>query len=127
MNAEMTDAMNALIKYADGKIKAFKIEGDEKVIASVAEGNKFFNIVAGTDVYPNIISKVINSRTIEVESMSHITNFDDPSNLIFMIDDKPVKTVFTKRKNGRWVEKGSRSGLKGYISNKPKMYLDPDF
>ena len=91
----------------------------------------FFNFGSWTDVYPGVIKEVVNERTIVVEELDHIADKSKEGghghqNWIIFRSENPITYVFTKRKNGRWVQKGRtvKSGLRGSISDAPYYHYD---
>lgn len=76
------------------------------------EGN-FFNEQVGTDVWPCLIVEVKSEKTIVVEYLDSIADKSknpEQGHQDWLIYRKPENErelkVFTKRKSGRWIEKG---------------------
>ena len=110
-----------------------KVENAEN-FHEVLEKGVFFNFGSWTDVYPGVITKVINAKTIEVEELDHIADKTKEGgmghqNWIIYKSETPRTIIFTKRKNGRWIQKGKtmKSGLRGSISEAPYYYYDWSF
>lgn len=112
-------------------------EGEKfkEIKETIDKGNKYFNSSYWSDEYPGIITKVINPKTIEVLGLDHIADIRRKCGpgyqnwIILKNDDQCIKHIFTLRKNGEWIEKGStmKSGLRGHICNEPDYYYDWGF
>lgn len=97
--------------------------------------NKYFNFSVFSDIHPGIVTKVINSREIEVMELRHV--FDDRKKremgsqdwIIYKDDENVVTHRFTKRKNGHWIEKGEKpsEGCAGCFCSKPVYFYDWHF
>lgn len=115
-------------------------EGEKfkEIKETIDKGYKYFNSSYYSDTYPGIITRVINSKTIEVLELDHFVDVRKKCGigyqnwLIYRNDNlysQDNKHIFTLRKNGRWVKKGSttKSGLHGSICNEPEYYYDWSF
>lgn len=133
--------INEFAKDAKAELGAFKVEcKSEELLQEVTGGCKFFNFRCWTDVTPGIISKVINSKTIEVIELGHMGDWrliHHPEDcliglqewIIYLDENDISRKIFTLRKNGRWVEKGStiKNGYRGVITDAPRYYYDWSF
>ena len=71
-----------------------------------------------------------------VEELDHVGDHTVPGSghghqdwIIYRHDHNPIIRVFTLRKNGRWVEKGSpmNQGYHGNVHDKPWYHYDWEF
>ena len=113
-------------------------ENFKEIKEAIDKGYKYFNSSYYSDTYPGIITRVINPKTIEVLELSHFVDIRKKhgpgyQNWVIYRNDclgyQGNKYIFTLRKNGRWVKKGSttKSGLHGSICNEPEYYYDWSF
>lgn len=137
MNFDRDDIEN--INWVEFKAAAQK-ELDEfevKNVGNVPLEGKFLNICCWTDVLPCLILEV-KGKTMIVEELGHVGDHTVPSSgrghqdwIIYRHDREyqPIIRVFTLRKNGRWVEKGSpmNHGYHGNVHSKPWYHYDWEF
>lgn len=139
---EEIEFCNQIAKEAKAELDAMIPECPEgekfkEIKEAIDKGYKYFNSSYWSDRYPGIITKVINPKTIEVLELDHFADIRrkcGPGYQNWIIyrndsDGQGEKHIFTLRKNGRWVEKGStmKSGLRGRICNEPDYYYDWSF
>jgi len=131
---------NKFAKEAQAELDAMIPECPEgekfkEIKEAIDKGCKYFNSSYWSDVYPGIITKVINPKTIEVLELDRIADVRKACGpgyqnwIIYRDDNKCTKHIFTLRKNGRWIEKGGtmKSGLHGSICDDPHYYYDWSF
>lgn len=116
---------------AQKELDAFEV----KNVDNVPLKGKFLNICCWTDVLPCLILEV-KGRTMIVEELDHVGDHTVPGSgrghqdwIIYRHDHNPIIRVFTLRKNGRWVEKGSpmNQGYHGNVHDKPWYHYDWEF
>ena len=142
---EEIEFCNKIVKEAKEELNAMipecpKDEKFKEIKEAIDKGYKYFNFTYYSDTYPGIITRVINPKTIEVLELDHFVDIRKKHKcgigyqywLIYRndnIDSQGNKHIFTLRKNGRWVKKGSKTkdGLHGSICNEPVYYYDWSF
>ena len=116
---------------AQEELDAFEV----KNVDNVPLKGKFLNICCWTDVLPCLILEV-KGKTMIVEELDHVGDHTVPGSgrghqdwIIYRHDHNPIIRVFTLRKNGRWVEKGSpmNQGYHGNVHDKPWYHYDWEF
>lgn len=116
---------------AQKELDAFEV----KNVDNVPLKGKFLNICCWTDVLPCLILEV-KGKTMTVEELDHVGDHTVPGSgrghqdwIIYRHDHNPIIRVFTLRKNGRWVEKGSpmNQGYHGNVHDKPWYHYDWEF
>lgn len=116
---------------AQKELDAFEV----KNVDNVPLKGKFLNICCWTDVLPCLIIEV-KGKTMIVEELDHVGDHTVPGSgrghqdwIIYRNDHNPIIRVFTLRKNGRWVEKGSpmNQGYHGNVHDKPWYHYDWEF
>lgn len=118
---------------AQKELDAFEV----KNVDNVPLKGKFLNICCWTDVLPCLILEV-KGKTMIVEELGHVGDHTVPGSgrghqdwIIYRHDRdyEPIIRVFTLRKNGRWVEKGSpmNQGYHGNVHDKPWYHYDWEF
>lgn len=116
---------------AQKELDAFEV----KNVDNVPLKGKFLNICCWTDVLPCLILEV-KGKTMIVEELDHVGDHTVPGSgrghqdwIIYRHDHNPIIRVFTLRKNGRWVEKGSpmNQGYHGNVHDKPWYHYDWEF
>lgn len=116
---------------AQKELDAFEV----KNVDNIPLKGKFLNICCWTDVLPCLILE-IKGKTMIVEELDHVGDHTVPSCgpghqdwIIYRRDHNPIIRVFTLRKNGRWVEKGSsmKNGYHGNVHDKPWYHYDWEF
>lgn len=116
---------------AQKELDAFEV----KNVDNVPLKGKFLNICCWTDVLPCLIIEV-KGKTMIVEELDHVGDHTVPGSgrghqdwIIYRHDHNPIIRVFTLRKNGRWVEKGSpmNQGYHGNVHDKPWYHYDWEF
>lgn len=125
-----------LINWKEFKEEAQK-ELDEfevKNLNNTPIDGKYLNICCWTDVLPCLILE-IKGKTMIVEELGYVADHTVPNQgcghqdwIIYRREHGSIK-VFTLRKNGRWVEKGSsmKNGYRGSISGSPYYHYDWEF
>ena len=142
IKSEEIEFYNQIVKEAKEELDAMIPECPEgekfkEIKEIIDKGYKYFNSSYYSDIYPGIITRVINPKTIEVLELDHFVDVRKKQEcgigyqnwLIYRNDNPNIqgnKHIFTLRKNGRWVEKGSamENGLHGSICNEPEYYYD---
>ena len=142
IKSEEIEFYNQIVKEAKEELDAMIPECPEgekfkEIKEIIDKGYKYFNSSYYSDTYPGIITRVINPKTIEVLELDHFVDVRKKQEcgigyqnwLIYRNDNPNIqgnKHIFTLRKNGRWVEKGSamENGLHGSICNEPEYYYD---
>ena len=145
IESEEIEFCNQIAKEAKEELNAMipvcpEGEKFKEIKEAIDKGYKYFNSSYYSDTYPGIITRVINPKTIEVLELDHFVDVRKKHKcgigyqnwLIYRNDNPNIqgnKHIFTLRKNGRWVEKGSttRDGLHGSICNEPEYYYDWSF
>jgi hypothetical protein len=145
IKSEEIEFLNKIAKEAKEELDAMipecpKGEKFKEIKEAIDKGYKYFNFSYYSDMYPGIITKVINQKTIEVLELDHFVDIRKKHKygigyqnwLIYRndnIDSQGNKHIFTLRKNGRWVKKGSiaKDGLHGNICNEPEYYYNWSF
>ena len=143
IKSEEIEFYNQIVKEAKEELDAMIPECPEgekfkEIKETIDKGYKYFNSSYYSDTYPGIITKVINPKTIEVLELDHFADIRKKCGisyqnwLIYRNDNPNIqgnKHIFTLRKNGRWVERGSamENGLHGSICNEPEYYYDWTF
>lgn len=116
---------------AQKELDAFEV----KNVDNIPLKGKFLNICCWTDVLPCLILEV-KGKTMIVEELDHVGDHTVPGSgrghqdwIIYRHDHNPIIRVFTLRKNGRWVEKGSpmNQGYHGNVHDKPWYHYDWEF
>lgn len=115
---------------AQKELDAFEV----KNVDNVPLKGKFLNICCWTDVLPCLILEV-KGKTMIVEELGYVGDHTVPNQgcghqdwIIYRREHGSIM-VFTLRKNGRWVEKGSsmNQGYHGNVDSKPWYHYDWEF
>ena len=101
----------------------------EQVTPEVGMGATYY---VGSDRYPFTIVEVVNEKTlvIQADEFKRIdkNGFSESQEYTYSPNPEARKIVITKRKTGRWVEKGQSSDCgSGYGIGHRRAYQDPSF
>lgn len=143
IKSEGIEFYNQIAKEAKEELDAMIPECPEgekfkEIKEVISKGYKYFNSSYYSDTYPGIITRVINPKTIEVLELDHFVDIRKKCGIGYQnwliyrnasYGCQGNKHIFTLRKNGSWVEKGSTmgNGLHGSICNEPEYYYDWTF